>query len=65
MAESLQHWNAMCDAASVGGRGVKKQVDRARGRVPRWNIDGALPPNAYGDARARAEVILERLRRGT
>lgn len=34
MAESLRHWNAMCDAASAGGRGVKKQVDRARGRGP-------------------------------
>ncbi|MDI1476736.1 hypothetical protein [Polyangium sp. y55x31] len=64
MAESLQHWNAMCDAASAGGRGVKKQVDRARGRNPRWKIDGALPTNAYGDALARAEAIIERLHRG-
>ena len=62
MAESLQHWSAMCDAASLGKRGAKQRVDRARGRQPNLQIDGALPPNAYGVAFEKAEAIMDRLR---
>jgi hypothetical protein len=63
MAESLRHWNAMCEAAVAGGRGARQAVNRARGTAPKWQLDGELPSNAYSVAFAEAEAILERLDR--
>ncbi len=60
IAESLEHWNVMCELATKGGRGPKPALRRAQGQMPK-HVDGDAASNAYAAAFEAARAALRNL----
>ena len=61
IAQSLEHWNAMCALAAKRGRGLKKALLAAQGELPEGGDRDAAKASAYWAAFVAARAALRAL----